>query len=92
MVAKFRADAAIDDGPNGGGGGGGGGARVWVAMPSWYVLPIAPWLNMTLNPRAGYHLRIVMPQGWMLLVQLDSVRHVYLTINYLESEIQITNA
>ena len=53
---------------------------VVVAMPSWYGPMSVPWLNMTLNPRAGYHLRIVMPQGWMLQIQIDSVRHVYLTI------------
>ena len=31
--------------------------------PRWIEMPIAPWFNMTLNPWAGYHFRLVMPQG-----------------------------
>ena len=34
---------------------------------------------MGLNPRVGYHFRILMPQGWMLQMQMDSDRQVYLS-------------
>ena len=33
-----------------------------------------------LNPRLGASLPDVTPQGWMLLIYMDSVSHVYLTI------------
>ena len=62
--------AAVNDGPNGGGGGGGyaRGMSVDCAM----IRLVNPWV--------GCYFQIVTTQGWMLWIQLDLVRHVYLLI------------